>query len=248
MSDGLPRFCIFGDSHYACLRQAQRQGLVCMSGLEVEHWGHVGGRFLFLELRDGAIHPKDDFTAARFARFNEKARTFLPADAFDAILVMGARTYLLTPFQMILHARCHGPFLSSGLKRRIVADSLRRQLGYRLALGLARTETARVMLAPTSFPTVGLQKGGAVLTPEMQEAPSDARSEIWDMLVEVAAEDGITLIPQPEETVTQGLMTHPDFAIDRHAELNDFAHRNAAYGALILSQAVDIARSVPRRV
>jgi len=99
-----PRFCIFGDSHYACLRQAQRQGLVDMSGLEVEHWGHVGGRFLFLELRDGAIHPKDDFTAARFARFNEKARTFLPADAFDAILVMGARTYLLTPFQMSLVA------------------------------------------------------------------------------------------------------------------------------------------------
>jgi hypothetical protein len=248
MSDGLPRFCIFGDSHYACLRQAERQGLVDMTGLEVEHWGHVGGRFLHLEARDGVIHPKDDFTAMRFARFNEKARTFLPAADFDTILVMGARTYMLTPFQMILRARYHGPFLSLGLKRRIVADSLHRQLGYRLALGLAATKTARILLAPTSFPTVGLPKGGPDLTPEMQGATPDARAEIWAMAVEAAAEDGITLIPQPDETVTQGLMTSVAFAVDRHAELNDYAHRNAAYGALILSQALGVARSVPRRM
>lgn len=247
MSDGLTRFCIFGDSHYACLRQAERQGLVDMSGLEVEHWGHVGGRFLHLEVRDGAIHPKDDFTAARFARFNEKARTFLPAAAFDAILVMGARTYMLTPFMMILRARYHGPFVSAGLKQRIVGDSLRRQLGYWLALGLARTGTARVMLAPTSFPTVGVPKGGPILTPEMQEAPPEARAEIWAMAVRAAADDGITLIPQPEESVTKGLMTSAAFAVDGHAELNDYAHRNAGYGALVLSQAVDIARSLPRR-
>ena len=36
MADGLPRFCIFGDSHYACLKQAEVQGLVDVSGASVE--------------------------------------------------------------------------------------------------------------------------------------------------------------------------------------------------------------------
>ena len=62
----LPRLCIFGDSHYACLKQAEVQGLVDVSGVDLEYWGHVGGRFRYLEVRDGAIHPIDDFTA-RFA-------------------------------------------------------------------------------------------------------------------------------------------------------------------------------------
>ena len=79
MADRLPRFCIFGDSHYACLKQAEMQGLVDVSGIDLEYWGHVGGRFRYLEARDGAIYPKDDFTAMRFAKFNAKGRTFLPA-------------------------------------------------------------------------------------------------------------------------------------------------------------------------
>jgi hypothetical protein len=247
MPDEMPRFCIFGDSHYACLRQAERLGLVDTSGLEVEHWGHVGGRFLFLEVRDGVIHPKDDFTAMRFARFNEKARTCLPARDFDSILVMGARCYMLFPFQMILRAGFHGPFMSEALQQRIIQDNLRKQVGYKLALGLAESGTAKVMLAPTSFPTVGLPKGGPALTPEMMTAGPELRSAIWALAAKAAAQDGITLIPQPEETVTQGMSTSADFAVDRHAELNDYAHRNAAYGALILAQAVRIARSVPRR-
>jgi hypothetical protein len=241
MSDGLPRFCIFGDSHYACLKQAELQGLVDMSGLTVEHWGHVGSRFLHLEFRDGAIHPKDDFTARRFAKFNEKGRVFLPAADFDAILVMGARSYLLAPFQMLLRARCHGPFVSDGLQRRILGDALRRQMGYRLAMGLAQTGTARVLMAPTSFPTEGHSLATS-LTPEMQATGPDARAEIWAMAVAAAAEDGITLIPQPEETVVQGMLTHGDYAVDGYREKKDLAHRNAAYGALILDRALAIVR------
>jgi hypothetical protein len=244
MPDGLPRFCVFGDSHFACLKQAELQGLVDVSGLEVEHWGHVGGRFLHLEVRDGAIHPKDDFTARRFAKFNERNRTFLPAADFDAILVMGARSYMLAPFQMIMRARYHGPFLSTGLKRRIVADSLRRQLGYRFAMGLAETATARIMLAPTSFPTEGLPGAASAVTEEMANSGPEARDEIWALATEAAAKDGITIIPQPEETLARGLMTKAAYAVDDHVTKGDYAHRNAAYGALILTRAIGIVRNM----
>jgi hypothetical protein len=247
MPDALPRLCIFGDSHFACLKQAELQGLVDVSDLEIEHWGHVGGRFMHLELRDGAIHPKDELTARRFAKFNEKSRTFLPAADFEAILVMGARSYVLAPFQLILRARYHGPFLSTGLKRRIIGDSLHKQFGYNFALGLAATRTARVFLAPTSFPTEGLPNAVPFVTPEMALSGPEARAEIWDLATEKAAEDGITLVPQPEETVVQGMMTSPAYAVDDHVGKNDYAHRNAAYGALILSRVADIVRGIPRR-
>ena len=151
MAEGLPRFCIFGDSHYACLKQAEVQGLVDVSGVELEYWGHVGGRFLYLRVQDGAIYPKDDFTAMRFAKFNAKGRTFLPAADFDAILVMGARVYIWRLFQRVLTLLSSGPLVSEGLVRRILTDDLRRHIGYQLARGLAESGTARILLAPTAW-------------------------------------------------------------------------------------------------
>jgi hypothetical protein len=246
MADGLPRFCIFGDSHYACLKQAEIQGLVDISGVELEHWGHVGGRFLHLEYREGAIHPKDDFTARRFAKFNEKGRSFLPAADFDAILVMGARTYVIRPFVQMLQWARGGGFASRGLKTRFAKDHLHRQLGYRLAMGLAATNTARVLMAPTSFQTV---KTGpeAPVSPDAVVASADDRAEIWRIIVDAAAADGITMIPQPEATMTEGLLTRADFAVADHERKGDYAHRNAAYGALILEQVMPIVRGISRR-
>ena len=146
----LPRLCVFGDSHYACLKQAETGGLVDVSGVELEYWGHVGRRFRYLEFRDGAIWPVDDYTAQRFARFNAKGRTSLPAADFDAILVAGARVYVWGMFFNLLKALAEGPMVSEGLQRRILADGLRSQQGYRLARGLAATRTARVLLAPVA--------------------------------------------------------------------------------------------------
>lgn len=241
MSD-LPRFAIFGDSHYACLKQAELLGLVDMSGAEVEHWGHVGGRFLHLEFRDGAVHPTDEFTARRFAKFNEKGRTFLPAADFDVVLVMGARSYVLHPFQIILAAAAHGPFMSAGLQRRVVADSLRRQIGYQFAAGLAAEGQARVIMTPTSFPTERAERP----QPDFVARP-EARAEIWQFAREAAAEDGIDLIAQPEETVVNGLFTSAAYAVEEHERKKDYAHRNAAYGALILERAMQIVRQTARR-
>lgn len=243
MTDLPPRFAIFGDSHYACLKQAEVQGLVDMSGAEVEHWGHVGGRFLYLEFRDGAVHPKDDFTARRFAKFNEKGRTFLSAADFDVILVMGARSYVLHPFQMILRTGMRGPFMSAGLKRRVVADSLRRQMGYRFAAGLAAEGRARIVMAPTSFPTERAEGDAS----DMTTVGPDARAEIWQFAQDAATEDGIDLIAQPEETVVNGLFTSAAYAVEEYERKKDYAHRNAAYGALILERAMQIVRKTARR-
>jgi hypothetical protein len=247
MSDDPPRFCIFGDSHYACLKQAEIQGLVDVSGVELEYWGHVGGRFLHLECRDGAIHPLDDFTAQRFAKFNAKGRLFLPAEDFDVILVVGARIYIWRMFYGLMRALCEGPFISHGLQRRILTDGLRAQMGYRLAAGLAKSGHARILLSPTAYYTEDSRHYPEAFTPEMAAILPERVPDFWQVLHEVAAEDGITLIRQPEETVTLGLFTSEAYAVADHVTKQDYEHHNAAYGALILARAMDIARQVRRR-
>lgn len=242
MTDSVPRLCIFGDSHYACLKQAEVQGLVDVSGVDLEYWGHVGGRFRYLEVRDGAIQPLDDFTALRFAKFNAKGRRFLPAEDFDTIHVTGARVYVWGMFNQILRGLAQGPFLSSGLVRRILVDGLRGQSGYRLAKGLAATGTARVLLSPIAYYTADPDRFANVVTPEMAELIPEGVPLFWAILEQAAAEDGIALLRQPEATVTAGIFTDEAYAVANHVAKRDFEHHNAAYGALILSRAIDLAR------
>lgn len=227
------RLAIFGDSHYACLRQAQNQKLIDLSGVDVEYWGHVGKRFRFLSCRDGAIVPDDDYTASRFAKFNEKGRTFLPAADFDLIFFMSCRVDVTALFQTLLAARRIGPFLTSGLQERMARDCLRGQRFYIYARELAAAGGARILLAPVSFPTEGYAGLRPQPAPAVRAAHAEDRAAIWQMLAETARADGLTLLPQPEETVTEGLFTRAAYAIENHEALNDHAHKNAAYGALI---------------
>ena len=242
MADTLPRLCIFGDSHYACLKQAEVQGLVDVTGVDLEYWGHVGGRFRDLEYRDGAVRPLDDFTARRFAKFNAKGRMDLPAADFDVIHVTGARVYVWRLFHQVLRGLTQGPFLSSGLARRILTDGLRAQSGYRLAAGLASTGTARVLLSPIAYYTADPDRFADVITPAMADLIPTHVPDFWELLQRVAAEDGITLLRQLEDTVTAGLYTDAAYAVAKHVEKRDYEHKNAKYGALILSRAVALAR------
>lgn len=239
----LPRLCIFGDSHYACVRQAEAQGLVDVSGVELEYWGHLGTRFRHLEFRDGAIHPLDDFTARRFAKFNARGRMFLPAAEFDVILVVGARIYVWRMFLRLLQMLAGAPLVSEGLQRRVLADGMRQQAGYRLVSGLAATGTARLLLSPIAFFSPGHALHAAALEPRIQALIPEALPRLWELLAAVVAEDGLTLMPQAAETVVQGLFTDPTYAVSH----GDFEHRNAAYGAVVLSRAMEFARQVPRR-
>jgi hypothetical protein len=233
----LPRVCVFGDSHYACVRQAEAQGLVDTRGIDLEYWGNVGGRFRYLEFRAGAIRPPDEALARRFAKFNAKGRTFLPAAEFDAILVMGARIYPWRVFFRVLQTLTDGPFVSEGLQRRLLADGLRGYYGYRLSAGLASTGSARILLAPVAYYTANPAHFQDSITPAMQEVLAERLPWFWDVLARAAAEDGIDLIPQPEETVTAGMFTDPAYAVADHEARQDYEHRNAAYGAVILSRA-----------
>ncbi len=229
------RLCIFGDSHIACLRHALKGRTQAALAAEVEFWGTVGRRFRMIRLQDGALVPDDELTARRFAIVNVRGRRLLhPAD-FDAILFMGARTRVNMLFADFLHrARHPGLFLSSGVKREIIRAHLADQRAYGFARAFAAQNRARIFFAPVSFPTEGLSTEFLDRHPEAALGTAEQRAAIWSLFREVMAEDGITLLPQAERTVTQGCFTRAAYATRRAAERGDSTHKNGAYGRLVL--------------
>ena len=196
MPSPVNRLCVFGDSHFACVRIAVDKGLVDTSGVDVEFWGNIGKQFRHLTWRNGQVEPMDDFTAQRFAKTNEKGRIVLNGADFDAIFFMGCRIDVHRLFPEALHRRRTPELrLSAGVERRWFADFIRRQPPYHFARNFAAQADTRVLLAPVPFDT--------------------------------------------EQTVVNGCCTDPQYAVQKHIERDDRTHKNPAYGALILTEALE---------
>lgn len=230
------RIAIFGDSHYACLRLAQNQGLVDLSGHDVEYWGHVGKRFRFLEYRDGAIHPQDETTAQRFAKFNEKGRSFLPASDFDEIVFIGCRIDISRVFRGLIDAQMQGIYLSIALREAMVGARLRALATYHMAVQMAALGQARIWLHPITMFCQGMQRYDNLTTQAMREATPAARDAVWQVFADVMARDGIKVLRQLDHTYAEGVYTDRAYLVDGYVEKNDYTHRSASYGALVWDQ------------
>lgn len=239
MPANLPRLAIFGDSHYACLRLAHTEGLVDVSGLDIEYWGHVGRRFHNLEFRDGAIHPTDDMTAARFAKFNEKGRRFLPAADFDYVLFMGCRVDVSSVFIAMLDALMRSQYLSIGLRRTMLRHKLDRLHGYVWAKQMAALGLARIFLHPVSMWGLGAPNYDRIISGPLRRATSQARREVWQFIADEMAQDQVTLLAQPEHTFAHGIYTDPAYNVVNTLGEVDYYHRTAAYGAIIYQLLLD---------
>ena len=227
---------IFGDSHMACVRFALNVKPQRLAPHDVEFWGTVGHRFRHISLKDGAIVPDDDFTAKRFSVVNHLGRTSLRPDDFDVIAFTGCRTRIDGLFLEFLHRNRHpAQFLSSGVRRAIIAGHLRGLYAYQFAMDFARQGKARILYQPVSFQLAGHPHPMLDQFPDAVQGTGRERGVIWALVEDVMAEDGITLLRQPDSTVIDGCFTKPEYAT-RHAATGDSTHKNMAYGALVLRQ------------
>jgi hypothetical protein len=238
---GLPvtapqRLCIFGDSHMACVRLALNMRPQALAPLDVEFWGTIGHRFRYVSLKDGALVPDDDFTAKRFSAVNRAGRTSLRPDDFDVIAFTGCRTRVDGLVMEFLHRNRHPDlFVSSGVRRAIIAGHLRSLYPYQFAMDFARQGKARILYQPVSFQLAGHPHPMLDQFPDAVQGTASERAAIWALVQEVMAEDGITLLAQPESTVTDGCFTKAGFAT-RFAAKGDSTHKNRDYGRLVLRQ------------
>lgn len=240
---GSKRLCVFGDSHFICTRQAFEGGLVDATGGDIEFWGNAGAQFRHLAWRNDRIEPLDDYTAGRFAKTNRHGRRTLTAADFDMVLFMGCRVDLYRLFPELLHRRRTGDQrLSPGVERRWIHDFLHRLQPYHFARNSAASADSRVVLAPISFDTAGFDETIPPQFAEARNAQPQEREAVWHVVQEITRTDGIELLRQPDETVIDGCCTDPGYAVQNHLERNDRTHKNAQYGARILTTALDMLR------
>ena len=228
------RLCVFGDSHFACVKLAADAGLVATGAVDLEFWGNIGKQFRHLTWRNGQIEPLDDFTATRFAKTNTYGRRVLTAADFDMVLFMGCRIDIHRLFAEGMQRRADPDLrLSSGVEARWFRDFLHRLPPYHFARNFAAQNTARIVMAPVPFDTDGFD-------PAPPATDAALRRALWDVAAREMQRDGIDLLAQPDETVVAGCRTDPAYAVRKYRERNDRTHKNPKYGALILKRALEM--------
>jgi hypothetical protein len=237
--------CVFGDSHIACIKDALVAGYRPAPGWDVAFFGADGPRFRMLRLEGGRIRP-DPAALATVRMISGGAEALAPGD-HAAVLFTGVRVRALDVFAPRLDRLSRpGGFLSRAASRAEAADWLRRHRFYGYAVAFAAAGAGPVLMSPASFPLAGVGPDPLADWPGARAADADARAAVWADLAAVAAEDGITLLPQPEATVTEGCLTAPDWGRPGAREAGDPVHRNARFGGLVLDAALAALGAVPR--
>ena len=231
-----PRICIFGDSHLAAAKMALDSGAVDL-GAPYEFWGADGPRFRQLTMQESTIHASEE-AAPIVAAVNGKGRKTLSATDFDVFLFYGARLRQSEYYPPLLDFICKPDgSLSSAVRQKLTRRFLMGTRAYRFAMQFAKHKSKpRVFYSPTSFLTEGITENAHAEFPFAHRAKANDRDILRAWLDEEAHTDGITLIHQPEESITAGLFTKSKYAVDNAVAEKDAVHKNGAYGALILSQ------------
>ncbi|WP_163848860.1 hypothetical protein [Pseudooceanicola aestuarii] len=228
------RICLFGDSHLASVKHAQDRGLIDWRGHRMEFWGAYGPAFRQLELRGDAVHPKPDARPI-VAEINGAGREVLQATDFDAFLFYGARLRMSEFMPPLLETLCaEDGHVSTAVRRILTRRFLRGCRAYRFARAFAAANpAARVVFAPAPLLTEG--RGGPDLPQAAQASPTD-RDQLRHWLDAEAGQDRITLLHQPEETITGGYLTRIEHASDEIGQEDDPVHKNADFAAMTVGR------------
>lgn len=230
------RICFFGDSQMGSLRHALRDNLTTVpDGAEVEFWGATGPSFRLIDWRQGAIRAKDRALEMALT-INGNGREALRPQDFDTVIFYGARyrvTEFFGPYLNWMDEHGHAPSRAVlEASARMFAECTR---AYRMARNLAEAG-CQVIYVPAPFYTEGVNDIEAKNRffghyPRAANATAEQRATLWSALGAIAAQDGITLVPQPDDTVTRGALTLNAFACDDAAEAGDTGHKSPAFAA-----------------
>ncbi|MBN2906918.1 MAG: hypothetical protein JXJ18_09445 [Rhodobacteraceae bacterium] len=225
------RVMLFGDSHLAALKNGLAQVAV-PDGVEVSFWGTPGNRFRNISWRDGQIVPDDARTAEAFARFGGQGLTRLDPADYDAVVFVGARIRPGAVLPDLLHCLAHPTrHLTPPYMGLVLAEHFLQHTTYQMACNMARDGKTRVLMNMISLETDGKSK-----KPRQYQiargASHDHVALLWDITREILAQDDMTFIAQPLDTVVDGFYTDARYGV----EGEDAVHKNADYGARILAE------------
>lgn len=231
------RFCVFGDSHIACIKHALDEDLLDMQGIELEFWGAPGPQFRDIHFLEGQLVGTTEAARNNLAKINPARSAALVPQDFDGFLFIGCRLRLSEFVVPLLQNQAGKPgYVSAAVRDLMLRRWLEGCRWYRAAREFAKERP--VYFSPAGFLNDGSLSEEDVAKAINTEATASDRCALWDQIEQAMASDSITLLRQPEETVTRGGLTARSYATTLGSQDDDAVHKNGAYGALILNQAL----------
>ncbi|MEP4035486.1 hypothetical protein [Pseudophaeobacter sp.] len=239
------KFCVFGDSHIACVKHALDEDLLDLTGVELAFWGAPGPQFRDLHLEEGRLVARGEAVRDSLAKINPIHSEALEPQGYDGFLFIGCRLRV-SEFVLPLLASQPGSsdYLSAAVRDLMLARWLDGCRWYRAAREFAKQRP--VFFSPAGFLNDGILSEDEVARSVNTEATRAQRQLVWDRIDQAMQLDNIRLIQQPEDTVTRGGLTRAEFATQLGDHGDDSVHKNGAYGAMILNQALHEMRAAPK--
>ena len=235
------KLCIIGDSQIGSVSLALREGLTQVpDGYALEFWGVEGPAFRTIDWIDGAIRPAEA-ARDRVLTINGNGRDHVAPGQFDGVIFYGARLrvsmFFAEYFQWASERQTQPSRAVLDLAVQDFAISTR---AYRFGRALAAAGD-KVFYVPAPFNTDGVRdlvaRGNLYhATPAAFAATAEDRARLWDAFEAVAARDGMTLLRQPEDTVTSGILTRAAYQCDDAVALDDIGHKSPAFAARWLEE------------
>lgn len=228
--------CFIGDSQMGSLQRAFSEGLTSApKGTDVEFWGAPGAYFRNIHWHKGAVRASDDALDA-VRRINARGRDHIAPGDFDTVVFYGARLRVAEffgPYLEWVHTHRHLP--SADVLKTTAREFVWETRAYRMAHTLAEAGT-RVIYVPGPFysaDVLDLTEKNRFFHhyPGAVHGTAPLRDRLWRVLEDVSADLGITLIRQPDDTVTGGILTHSRYACENAVAQGDVGHKSAAFAA-----------------
>lgn len=237
------RLCVIGDSQMGSLRVADTAGMFSWpDAYDVEYWGANGPKFRQLKWSDGALHATGE--AIESVRMvNAEQRDSIAPEDFDILVFYGCRLRMTSYFSPMLHWKYEqGSWPSQAVMHATVDAHANARVAYRNAR-LFVEAGVKVVFVPSPLLTDGLVdphgRGGALRKyPLAAQATLEDREHLWSAYEAVTANHGIQFVRQPEDTITSGLFTAPEYACEGADESRDNAHKSPAFAVRMIKEAL----------
>lgn len=226
---------LFGDSHLAALKRGMSQ-VNLPGGMDVQFWGTPGNRFRNISWAGNKIVPNDEKTADAFARFNAHGVRDLDPLLYDIVGFVGARIRpgAVIP-DLLNHMANPKRHLTKDYMRLVLREHYLKHTTYQMAQAIAKLGKPRVLMNMIPFRTDGKERTSRAYK-VARTATRDDIALLWQLTSEILAEDKITYVPQPVETVVNGYYTDAKYGL----ETDDSVHMNPDYGALMINQILEL--------
>ncbi|WP_066704965.1 hypothetical protein [Celeribacter ethanolicus] len=264
------RLCVLGNSHMAAFATAAERDAARWPGMALDMFGAHGDALSRFEVQDGRFLSEDAEARARLAHL--VGRDAFALSDYDGFVVTGLHVSVFTFVRMFRelssvdmpsvkgasNALEDGrPLASGAMLRAYGAERLMRTGGIKLALMLRAATEVPVFVASQPRPSGRVrERGGTYLGFSQLAARGDGGfvSDWFDRETEAfCASRRLKFIPQPAETVEEGLFTSESFLrgsvrLAKRKGLahddDDVLHANADFARLMVDQ-VAVSMNLP---